>query len=662
MKKALILGLSLVLVVGVGVLLKTDLVKAEGAVISNISINKITENAFYVRWATNISTTGKVIYGTTTGIYTDTTQITNQGTEHSVNITNLQYTTKYYFKIVATDLNGNETKSDELSYTTEEQNLVLKKAEVNDIGSTIASIDIVTNKSAHYSIVHGTASGSLTVTDYGELSYSGMGGTTNNTLFLKNLKPNTKYYFKVTATRSEFYHGENESVTSEEKSFTTLGTPKINSIDPEKGPAETVVTINGENFGNGPADLRMRTHIVSVGCTYEKYAKDYCVAELISWSDTQIKFKTNTSSKTGLIYVSKQYEGTFGDFNYFTISGPTFTVLGGKPANVNATIATNYVTSAYGCNFSTFVSDENTIKVSTLFIKESDTDKYLSQVYNLYQQSWGRVPRCSEMQFHLDHSTPIVRLTQWLENQAITNKYGCDYSTTLSNENTVIVKTLFTLDSNIDKYLNEVYNAYFENWGRYPRCSEMQFHLDHSTPIERLTKWLTENRPQVTNVNAAPTEVVTEKIEFKETDNKVILKDKTQKLKIEQDKQLTFTGTTIPNAFVTLTISSEPTIATTVSNDKGEWLYALPGPLEIGNHTIKIAVSDKYGKKVSESELVKFSIVSGAKAVTPISITEFVKDNTTTWLVVIVVVALIVIVIVYFLARKKPQTLAGPKK
>lgn len=681
MKKALILSLSLILVVGVGALI-TKNARAQDPdppVITSTYTTTIKEGEFVttrVQWYTNEKANGKIEYGTASGNYTTTLDSERtEALDHAVTIQNLSYSTKYYFKVTVTDLAGNKTLSTENSFTTPEKGLKIKSIEVFDVGPNNALVMVETNKYSYLSVNYGSVSGTLpNVTGNVEASH---GGDLIHKVWFKDLKPNTTYYYKIKAFigqgavpfPNEYYEiPADKEVNFEEKSFATTGVPKITSIDPDKGPASTEVTIKGENFGKGPVQgttLSDRSHIVAVGCEPKGSLEGptLCAADIISWSNSEIVVTTTSSAQTGKVSVKKEYYSSFQGLLMYSIEGPTFTALGGKPANVNAVPTTaNYVTNAYGCDFSTSKSDENTIKVNTLFTKDSDTDKYLSQVYNLYQENWGRVPRCSEMQFHLDHSTPLDRLSEWLENQAITNKYGCDYSTTLSNENTVIVKTLFTLDSNIDKYLNQVYNAYFENWGRYPRCSEMQFHLDHSTPIDRLTKWLTENRPQVTNVNAAPTEVVTEKIEFKETDNKVVLKDETQKLKIEQDKQLTFTGTTIPNAFVTLTISSEPTIATTVSNDKGEWLYALPGPLEIGNHTIKIAVSDKYGKKVSESEIVKFSIVSGAKAVTPISITEFVKDNSITWLVCIVVVALIVIVIVYFLARKKPQTPAGPKK
>jgi len=675
MKKVLILSLSLVLVVGVGVIIiNVNKVEAEDTLAPQIvKINtSVKYNKILIDWQTDEYTNGKVEYGKNSGNYSNTVEDTiNIGKQyHYVNIADLEYSTTYYFRVVATDLAGNKTNSAEQTFTTESNDLTFTTIEFLDVSDTYAVVYAKTNKNSFVSVKYGTSSNNY-VSETGSL-----GGlcaiapcNTEHPVIFTNLRPNTKYYYKIHANH---FPGMGEppiyNIDSQEFNFTTTSTPVITSIDPAKGSSGTEITITGKNFGSAPlygesSGQKAGRVEARVGCGFDTgYLQ--CNADVLSWSDTQIVIKTTDSSKTGPVFVSKQY-GIFASVTpdlIINVQGPTFTVSGSKPTNVNAPTVSNYITNAYGCDFSTSKSDDNTIRVSTLFTKDSDTDKYLSQVYNLYQENWGRVPRCSELQFHLDHSTPIARLTEWLENQAITNKYGCDFSTTVSNENTILVKTLFTLDSSSDKYLNEVYNAYYENWGRYPRCTEMQFHLDHFTPIDRLTNWLKENKPTVTNVNAAPTELVTEKIEFKEVDNKVVLKDETQELKIEQNKQLTFTGTTAPNAFVVLTINSEPTIATTVSNDKGEWSYTLPGPLELGEHTVKIAVSDKGGQKVSESDVVEFSIVSGAKTVIPASITEFVKDNTTTWLVGIVVVGLIVIVIVYFLARKKPQIPPGPKK
>lgn len=233
-------------------------------------------------------------------------------------------------------------------------------------------------------------------------------------------------------------------------------------------------------------------------------------------------------------------------------------------------------------------------------------------MYDAYNSSWGRAPRCDELQFHLDHSTPLDRLTDWLKGQAITEKFGCKISTTAGSDDTLLLQSPLTLGNDTDIYLTSVVQAYSDAWGRDPRCSELQFHLDHATPLDRLAAWLGENRP---TTEASP---VGKKVEFVEQDSKVVLEDAGAKLEFTDTDTITFAGKTAPNAFVVLTIAStESTVATTTSDADGNWSYTLPGPLEPGQHTVKVTVSDKDGKKVAESEAVPFTVVSAAQAGAP---------------------------------------------
>jgi hypothetical protein len=48
---------------------------------------------------------------------------------------------------------------------------------------------------------------------------------------------------------------------------------------------------------------------------------------------------------------------------------------------------------------------------------------------------------------------------------------------------------VYTLNPDNTTQLNR---AYYEHWDRNARCDELQFHVDHNTPISRLTTWLDE--------------------------------------------------------------------------------------------------------------------------------------------------------------------------
>jgi len=63
--------------------------------------------------------------------------------------------------------------------------------------------------------------------------------------------------------------------------------------------------------------------------------------------------------------------------------------------------------------------------------------------------------------------------------------------------NCTLVNTVAEKDSTHVYTLNpdNTYNlnwAYWERWRRNARCDELQFHVDHSTPISRLNSWLDE--------------------------------------------------------------------------------------------------------------------------------------------------------------------------
>ena len=666
MKKALILGLALALIAGVGVFAVGKKITAQtGPEITYINTILSQPNEIYVQWHTNITTTGLVEYGTTSGNYTDTLESNNSGTYHSITLSNLDYETMYYYRIKAIDLQNNVTYSNEYSLATSSQNLCFESFTVIDKGPNKAYAIAMLNKPATGNLKYGTSPDDLNLPSENIIRavYS-FSGQQNHPYIITGLNPNTTYYIQATANREEFAHGENESIESDIISFTTTGIPSITSINPDQGVAGTEITISGSNFGSQPQ--YWFNGGVGIGCNPSPSAGSSCntLADLISWSDSTIVVRTNDNSETGPVYVYKVYDiiGNYADF--YSIQGPEFRVVGegGQAAPNTNTVppAQNYVTNAYGCNFSTSIQDDNTIKVNTLFTNGGTTDSYLEQVYNLYNSNWGRYPRCSEMQFHLDHSTPIDRLTSWLQQETIKEKYDCKYSTTLSDDSTVRVKSMFTLNSDTDKYLNDVYNAYYDNWGRYPRCDELQFHLDHSTPLSRLTSWLQENRPVATNTNISipttSTEVTGTKIEFEDSGTKVELKDKTQKLAFEADKEITFTGKTTPHSVVTLEIASqEPMIVTTRSNDDGYWFYTLPGPLSVGDHTVKVSVTDAEGNKVSESDTINFSIIATAKAATTTGIAETTGITPTTW-IIIVVAAIIIIILVTLIAKKKSDS------
>jgi len=85
--------------------------------------------------------------------------------------------------------------------------------------------------------------------------------------------------------------------------------------------------------------------------------------------------------------------------------------------------------------------------------------------------------------------------------------------------------------------------------------------------------------------------------------------------------QPTFSGYTVPNVEILLIIRSEEIKAETLSDAKGFWKHALDNPLEAGQHTLSIQITDNRGKTSKESLVATFIVpeVKGEQIAIPVS-------------------------------------------
>ena len=88
----------------------------------------------------------------------------------------------------------------------------------------------------------------------------------------------------------------------------------------------------------------------------------------------------------------------------------------------------------------------------------------------------------------------------------------------------------------------------------------------------------------------------------------------TEANKKEISKNISVKGKSIPNAFITLYIYSDPTIVTVKTDKDGNWNYTLDKELENGDHEIYVAITDNTGSIVAKSNPIPF--VKQAAAVT----------------------------------------------
>lgn len=303
----------------------------EAATLEEVDARGI-KNSAVITWRTDVTTTGKVEYGTDPGSYARSVDDSDDATSHNVRLTGLTVKTTYYYRITATTLEGVESMTSEMSFTTQTNELRFTKVDVVDRTARKAVVRLVTNKNAHTTLYYGTTADALTEVAI-PIGISSIGGSDDRLYLLRSLKPNTTYYFQGRANRSEFLAPDNpETAVSGVGLFMTTGIPKFTSISPTKGNANTKLTINGSNFGD---DISLSDRLssvrkfVSIGCSLKVsgHRVTGCLATIQSWTDTKIVVEVGGNAKTGRVYVGKAViDPPATATEFFFVKGPTFTV------------------------------------------------------------------------------------------------------------------------------------------------------------------------------------------------------------------------------------------------------------------------------------------------------------------------------------------------
>lgn len=439
-------------------------------------------------WTTDEKTTGKVEYGMSSGNYTESLSDQTSDITHSASITALQLGQTYYFRIGAVDLSGNAAYSKEYIYTTPPKEINVEKIKVLDIGSDSAIIQVQLNRNSGFTISYGELSGNYTKTlgepypvqnrtpnyfiDGTPESLSRSQNTRTSVVLVGDLKPETKYYAVITTLNPYIdritgaAQLEVVTSTSDEFTFTTTGLPEVTNVTPIKADIGSIVTIKGKNFGNNinlPSPDQVspgQSLLISSGCHISASSTDEVapgsapgwytsclavdipwtnsLAEIISWTNTEIQFRVTKNLKTGPVYIIKGYIGSICEgtvckgssghrYTAFAIRGPEVgdkvkkqNVYSNLKLTVNSNKANPIITKEYGCNFSTTSQKAKSrtaknIRVVKLFKKGDDADSYLRSVNDLYKINWKRSPRCDELQTRLDNKISIKKLVAWLK-------------------------------------------------------------------------------------------------------------------------------------------------------------------------------------------------------------------------------------------------------
>ena len=231
--------------------------------VTDISVPIITATQAAVIWKTNEPADGKVMYGTTSGSYTDSTElITTKITDHIAAISNLAEATTYYYVVMSSDQKGNSTTTPEQSFkTTTKETVVVttgggmvgvaqqlydillaeneaNKAKLKDYDSTtpVVSDVQVTNVTAFGATVSFvTSADTVAFVDYGKDTEYGLmvadkEWSKTHTIKFYGLSLGTEYNFKINAMNKSntLGYSDNQKFTTK---FLTEDLAQLQKID-----------------------------------------------------------------------------------------------------------------------------------------------------------------------------------------------------------------------------------------------------------------------------------------------------------------------------------------------------------------------------------------------------------------------------------------------
>lgn len=221
------------------------------------SVTVLNPTSATISWQTNVPSTSRVDYGTTSTygshVYlTDETHTPVIGTTHSVTLTGLTPNTVYHYVATSTATGRTPTPMSDRTFTTTTTvpPITISGIYVDNITLTSAVVHWTTNVASNSRVDYGTT------TSYGAMRYNGS-LVTSHAITLTGLSQGTTYHYKVTSKRSGYQTG-----ISGDHTFTTLL-------------PITITNISVDNITNFSARVRWTTNVPSSSMvaygTSEKY-------------------------------------------------------------------------------------------------------------------------------------------------------------------------------------------------------------------------------------------------------------------------------------------------------------------------------------------------------------------------------------------------------
>jgi hypothetical protein len=189
--------------------------------ISGVQATQIASGGATIVWTTNTASDSLVEYGTTAAYGSTSTLNTTPVTAHSVQLSSLQPSTQYHFRVKSKDSAGSQSVSGDFTFTTSSSAPpppVISAVNATNLTATGATITWATDQPADTQVVYGLDN------TYGSSTTLVTTLVTNHSAAITGLTPSTAYHFQVKSTNAS-----GAQSVSADASFTTAAdtTPPV---------------------------------------------------------------------------------------------------------------------------------------------------------------------------------------------------------------------------------------------------------------------------------------------------------------------------------------------------------------------------------------------------------------------------------------------------
>jgi hypothetical protein len=188
-------------------------------VISQVMLARITASSATINWVTDKPANGRVEYGPDAKYGSSTQTSTISSVDHSIDLCPLVPTSKYHYRVMSRDKDGNEAASADQAFTTTETwdrtPPMISDIRVSDVTHESAVLNWTTNELATSQVEYDTD------LSYGNRTPNDINTTSGHVVLIENLDNNRAYHFRVKSADSA-----GNLSTSEDATLVTARAPR----------------------------------------------------------------------------------------------------------------------------------------------------------------------------------------------------------------------------------------------------------------------------------------------------------------------------------------------------------------------------------------------------------------------------------------------------